>query len=262
MPKGGDIYVVTKNVVPNEHFQLEHPEVLPGEYVQIKVKDTGEGISIQAKERMFEPFYTTKAAGKGTGLGLSMVYGFVQRSNGFIDVKSVDSVGVDTAVMEHVKTANLSLETGTSISLYLPRSKGIPMSKRRDLSEKPSRDSYQGEGRILLIDDEEELLFSTQAILEGVGYEVMTLAEASRAEMVLQAAGPFDLVISDVVMPGGVSGYEIEMLVKNQHPETKIMLTSGYDEDIEVWAEADGREFISKPYQRDVLLGKVKILLS
>ncbi|OUR90237.1 hypothetical protein A9Q81_19785 [Gammaproteobacteria bacterium 42_54_T18] len=256
MPEGGDVFVVTTNIVLGEHFRLEHPEVVPGEYVQIKVKDCGEGMSLLAKERMFEPFYSTKAAGKGTGLGLSMVYGFVQRSNGFVDVKSIDTVA-----MEQPNKGAKALETGTSISLYLPRSKGAPLLQQR-LSKNPSRESYEGEGRILLIDDEEELLFSTKAILEGVGYEVMTLAEAGRAEMMLQAAGPFDLVICDVVMPGDVNGYEIGEMVKHQYPETKFMLTSGYDEDIKTWAEGDGREFLPKPYQRDVLLGKVKALIS
>lgn len=256
MPNGGDVSVVTKNVVLDEHFRLEHPEVVPGEYVQIKVKDNGEGISAQAKERMFEPFYTTKAAGKGSGLGLSMVYGFVQRSNGFIDVKSFDEIAI-----EQLHENSLSLETGTSIYIYLPRARGAPLLNQPLQTQKPSRDSYNGEGNILLIDDEEELLFSTQAILEGAGYEVMTLAEASRAEMVLQAAGPFDLVISDVVMPGGVNGYDIAELVKCQYPETKFMLTSGYDEDINDWLEVGGRAFLGKPYQRDSLLGKVKVML-
>ncbi|OUS31563.1 hypothetical protein A9Q99_03055 [Gammaproteobacteria bacterium 45_16_T64] len=248
LPLGGDISVVTNNKVLGERYRQEHPDVIPGEYVEIKVSDNGEGISQLAQERMFEPFYTTKPAGKGTGLGLSMVYGFVQRSEGYINVKSVDRAGVEVLKAR---------ETGTTFYIYLPRCEAptcVPVIEEQvgDLS---------GHGRILLIDDEDELLETAQAILEHAGYEVMTLADADRLSVILQCVDPFDLVISDIVMPGCMSGYDVHAAIKEHCSETQVMLTSGYDEDALAWAQQDGSDFLPKPYTQKDILTKVKKLI-
>lgn len=249
MPKGGEISIITNNKVLGERYRQDHPDVIPGEYVEIKISDQGEGMSVLAQERMFEPFYTTKPAGKGTGLGLSMVYGFVQRSDGYIHVKSIDQDSINDTDLR---------ETGTTFSLYLPR---CPEPMTQPSISEPMED-LSGRGRILLVDDEDDLLTTAQVILEHAGYEVMTLADADRLSVVMQCVDPFDVVISDIVMPGNMSGYDVHAYVKEHAPETQVILTSGFDESVLAWSQQEGSEFLSKPYSQKELLTKVKQLLS
>src|SRR5262249_55827755 len=148
----------------------------PGAYVQISLADTGCGMTPEVRDRVFEPFFTTKEVGKGTGLGLSMVYGFVRQSDGYIDVNS--AIGV-----------------GTTIDLYLPKVTQMP-----DAEVKPIQPTTIPEGseRILLVDDNEDLLDVTSTMLTGLGYQISSARNGTEALEILHSGRDFELLLSDI----------------------------------------------------------------
>lgn len=152
MPKGGEIVIETKNITLDDDFCSQTIDLMPGDFVQLVVTDTGEGISFDDKERIFEPFFSTKPRGKGTGLGLAMVFGFVTRANGHINVISEQGVG-------------------TTFNVYLPRSRADAV-----VDESPSQLSTLpwGNETILVVDDELELLELAKELLTSLGYTVLS----------------------------------------------------------------------------------------
>ncbi|MCP4995272.1 MAG: response regulator, partial [Gammaproteobacteria bacterium] len=185
MQEGGKLTIETTNTVLDDAYAERNPTVDPGEYVDLALSDSGAGISRDDLEHIFEPFYTTKPIGKGTGLGLSMVFGFVQRSNGYIKVYS-------------------ELNTGTTIHCYLPRSDGAVAGQ--PLPAESESSLPRGQETILVVDDEADLLVLAQQYLEELGYTTVTATSGQQALKILAEGRSIDLLFSDVVMPGGING--------------------------------------------------------
>ncbi|MCP4338389.1 MAG: response regulator [Desulfobulbaceae bacterium] len=207
MPDGGKLTIETSNVVLDATYAEKYPTVVPGEYVELAVSDTGSGISKDDLDHIFEPFYTTKHQGNGTGLGMSMVFGFIQRSKGHIKVYS-------------------ELGIGTTIRCYLPRSNN----STEEYSVPTAKDSQLlgGQETILVVDDEKDLLDLAQQSLEELGYSVLTAISGQHALEMLSENPTIDLIFSDVVMPGGMGGYDLAEQAIADHPGIKVLLSSGY----------------------------------
>ncbi len=211
MPSGGRLIIETSNKVLDAAYAERNPTAVPGEYVELVVNDSGTGIAKDHLDRIFEPFFTTKPHGKGTGLGMSMVFGFTQRSKGHITIYS-------------------ELGIGTTIRCYLPRSGGVP--KGLNFTATENEQLPHGEETILVVDDEDDLIELAQQHLEELGYTVVTAASGQQAIDVLASRPAVDLLFSDVVMPGGMNGYELAEQAVANHPGIKVLLTSGYTEKV------------------------------
>ncbi len=236
----GWLSIETANTTLDENYCENNPNIEPGDYVQLKVSDCGEGMTAEQLEHIFEPFYTTKEQGKGTGLGLAMVFGFIQRSKGHINVDS-------------------KLGAGTTFKLYLPRANETiqaPDTPKEQLDEKLSA----GNETILLVDDEESLLELAEEILAGLGYRVLTAANGQQALDILTKEPHIDLLLSDVIMPGGLNGYELAERATTDHPGLKVLLASGYTE-MNTSNEKHNRfsaSLLAKPYSQAELAQKVR----
>ena len=206
MPNGGTLCIETYNTNLNAEFARLNPEVTPGHYLAVSVKDNGTGLSDEIKDRVFEPFFTTKGRGKGTGLGLSMVFGFIKRAHGHIQIKPGD-------------------DTGTNFVLYLPRcldQKEAPSCLKEDTP------LVGGTETILIVDDEIHLTEIAQARLEGLGYKTYCATNGTNAMKLLREHPNINLVFSDIVMPGDLNGFELALTVRENTPHIKVLLTSGY----------------------------------
>lgn len=243
MPSGGRLTLETNNTHLDEAYASRHSEVVPGEYVRVSVSDTGVGMAPATVQRAFDPFFTTKEVGRGSGLGLSMVYGFVKQSRGHVRIYS--EVG-----------------EGTVIHLYLPRvvghSNGIVEPARG--SQHPPRG--RGE-RILLVEDDDLVRDHLVAQLRTLGYEVMAAANGPEGLAWLRQAGPLDLLFTDVIMPGGMSGRELADAARLLRPDLPVLFTSGYTEHAIVHhGRLDaGVHLLSKPYRQQDLARKVRQVL-
>ena len=205
MPGGGQLRIETRNVVLGRDAILQATGVAPGDYAMLAVTDSGCGIPPETLARVFEPFFTTKGVGKGTGLGLSMVYGFIKQSNGHIAIES--DVG-----------------RGTTFSLYLPRSDGAAEESVCRIGPMP-----RGEERILVIEDEPQVRASVVAQLQSLGYDVAWAADGAAGVACFEAEPrPFDLLLTDVVMPGAMNGRALADEVLLRWPATRVVFMSGY----------------------------------
>lgn len=241
MPSGGTITIETCNSVLDESSVASMPDIEPGQYVQIRVSDTGQGMEEEIYEHIFEPFFTTKGVGEGTGLGLSMVYGFVHRYKGDISVQT-------------------SKGMGTSFRIYLPRA----VDETRKIEADSSEDEVfpGGDETILVVDDEAALLVFAEQILRSWGYQVYT-ASNGRDALNLLENNEIDLLFTDVVMPGDLNGYELALRAQRIRPELKVLVTSGYAEKFsnqEEYADLEC-ELVSKPYDRMQLARRIRQLL-
>jgi CheY-like chemotaxis protein len=226
MPKGGALTVKTKCLEFVEPGDL-HPQCTPGRYVRISVSDTGAGMNQHAKERVFEPFFTTRSMGRGIGLGLAAVYGIVTSHRGFIEVISAPG-------------------QGTTFEIYLPAADKPPVpEKTGKVSKAPVQNT------ILIVDDEETISSVTQELLEFLGYRVLVANSGQQAlEIAKDPASGIDLIILDMVMPvmGGEEAFE---RLRAIHPEMKMLLSSGFykSEQIERMLQTGRAGFIQKPYR-------------
>ncbi len=239
MPAGGSVRVEALNWVLDAAYGAANPGVTPGEYVQVSITDSGEGIPREIVPRIFEPFFTTRAHGAGTGLGLAMVFGFVRRSNGHIAVYSEEGVG-------------------STFRMYLPRAKGaLPLPPEMPL---PIPEMPRGKETLLVAEDEEGLLALAEETLVALGYKVITAKKGDEALQKLSTEPAISLLFTDVVMPGGMNGYELAEEVRRRSPGIKILITSGY---AGKRAEKSGTDFpmISKPYRQSDLAVRVRALL-
>ena len=210
-----------------------------GPWIGIEVTDTGAGIPAAALERIFEPFFTTKDVGKGSGLGLSQVYGFVQQSGGLISVDSREG-------------------EGSSFRLFLRMSeRELEQAEEAPADAMPS----QGHGRLLVVEDDPQVLAVTVQVLRELGYETITATDAQSALEKLEQGAEVDLLFSDVVMPGGCNGVELARQAKAMRPELKVLLSSGYvGEAAALTAEAF--ELIDKPYEQAGLAARLAQILA
>jgi CheY-like chemotaxis protein/anti-sigma regulatory factor (Ser/Thr protein kinase) len=206
--------------------------------ILVTVRDTGQGMDAEVASRIFEPFFTTKEIGKGSGLGLSQVYGFVRQSGGEVSVSSAPGQG---AVFE----------------IYLPRSQAAlsPRGAGDDDGE-----AVRGSERVLVVEDDPAVLAMAVETLEGLGYQVTTADTAAAALKRLKGRKAFDLLFSDVVMPGGVNGVELAHLALQGAARAQGLLTSGYVGD-EAASWANEFPMIDKPYLGPALAAKIRAVL-
>jgi PAS domain S-box-containing protein len=225
MPAGGTIEIAGANVRLAPEDGLDD---LAGDFVALRISDTGSGIEPEILSRVFEPFFTTKGPDKGTGLGLSQVYGFARQSNGTVRVTSSPE--------------------GTSIAIYLPRATGVaaaPMKPRREEERKG------GSERILLVEDNRDVQEVTATFLEELGYRVSLAGNADAALERLASEKDISLVFSDIAMPGAMNGVALARRVRADYPHVAVLLTTGYAPQLE---PADKTlSILRKPYRLDTL---------
>jgi two-component system CheB/CheR fusion protein len=239
MPNGGNIVVTTSNVsLDAESATRLHAEARPGDFVCIAFADNGADMSKETLARAMEPFFTTKEPGKGTGLGLSSVYSFAKQTDGFVVLASV--VG-----------------QGTTVSLYLPRAATDALPKP---AENASALLPQGDGElILVVEDDDRVREVTLKRLEVMGYAVAEARSGPEAIDLLANDDAVQLVLSDIAMPGGMSGYDLAGWVRETKPGIKVLLSSGYDRGGIGGRERDSEIVVlSKPYTREQLAHAVR----
>ncbi|WP_093116203.1 hybrid sensor histidine kinase/response regulator [Salinihabitans flavidus] len=233
MPKGGTLRIETSAVTLTGSTAPDAPQA--GEYVRVAVSDTGEGMDEDTLAQVFEPFFTTKPVGAGSGLGLSMVHGFVHQSGGQLRIQS-------------------SLGMGTTVELLLPRQvQPVNDDERPEAETAPEQAAPRG--RILVVDDDDQVREYITIIVRSLGYEVETEPLATTALVRLRGGEPFDLLLSDVVMPGGVSGRQLAEMMLRERPGLPVLLVSGHAEEI---AASDGQldpriGFLRKPFRKSEL---------
>lgn len=245
MASGGQLILETSNFILNDKNIMDFPEASCGDYVRLAVIDNGDGISAEQHEKIFEPFFTTKPQGKGTGLGLAMVFGFVERSGGHITL---------TSEVGH----------GSTFYILLPRS--IDKIENREESEEGQKEPTvlpRGSEVILVVDDEEGLLDLAKESLESLGYQVLIASSGQEAIDIFSSTQRISLLFSDVVMPGGINGFNLAEVALASHPELKILLTSGYT-DKEPVQNGQARftaNLLDKPYTQDELARRIRAAL-
>jgi PAS domain S-box-containing protein len=243
MPKGGTLTLATQNVVVNEAVAGDNPKARPGTFVCFQITDTGVGIDPVVLPHIFEPFFSTKAPGKGTGLGLSVAYGIVLQHEGWIEVASTPG-------------------SGSTFTVYLPAAEGAV----EIVEEEETRmEQYRGGGeRILLVEDEEGLRRFMDRALTKYGYEVVETSNVREAlDVYNRESGAFDLVLTDVVLPGE-SGIEFVERLYRLKRDIRVLLTSGYTDQKSQWPviQEKGYPFLQKPFTLAGLLRTVHEMLN
>jgi signal transduction histidine kinase len=231
MPSGGLLTIETRHVTLDADAAARIANARPGDFVRLTVRDTGQGMTPGVLGRAMEPFFTTKE--QGTGLGLATVYGLAQRSNGFVAIHSVAG-------------------KGTTVHLYFPKVDGGPTVSRAALA---SEQAPLGHGeRILVVEDNDKVRDAVAGRLESLGYAVLQARSGFEAVELLQSEEPVALMFSDIVLPGGVTGYDVAGWVRSRKPHVKVVLTSGYSNLPPAASEAI-REIrvLDKPYTRQQL---------
>ena len=239
MPKGGKLFVSTAIAHIDDDYASHHSESRRGAFVCLTVADTGCGMDARTMERIFEPFFTTKEVGKGTGLGLATVYGIVKQHQGWIEVKS--EIGL-----------------GTTFKIYLPVAAA---------AEEPNLSGAclpvtvnGGKEKILLVEDEPVLRELVREILQAYQYQVIEAGSGVEALRIWdEHGGNFDLLLTDIVMPGGLNGSELAEQLRQRKPKLKVIFSSGYSaESSSKELQEDETAFLPKPYLPQQLAQKVR----
>ena len=239
MPDGGALTIESQNVTLDEDYAAHHVEVMPGDYVMLAVSDTGTGMAPDVIARAFEPFFTTKEEGKGTGLGLSQVFGWVKQSGGHIKIYS--EVG-----------------HGTTIKLYLPRAAAETVRKETE----PEAATPEGDETILVVEDNPNVRKTVIRQLHDLGYRTVQADSGAAALRLVQEGTRFDLLLTDVIMPGGITGYQLADQLRYDRPGLKVLFTSGYTE-LAAAGDQPARNdpLLSKPYRKQDLGRAVRAAL-
>jgi PAS domain S-box-containing protein len=242
MLSGGKLTLETKNVTFDESYAAGNGDVQPGNYVMIAVSDSGTGISQAIRDRVFDPFFSTKEVGKGTGLGLSMVYGFVKQSGGHIKVYS--EVGY-----------------GTTFKLYLPQAESTPVQD----AVVPLIPAIEGGSETILIVEDDPLVrayVNTQ--LQSLGYKTLSAGNGIEALAIADGGTAFDLLFTDVIMPGRFNGRQLATEIALRYPSLKVLFTSGYTENAVVHHGRldSGVLLLAKPYRKADLARMLRVALS
>jgi len=242
MAGGGSLTITTANVPLDTRYRELHPEVSPGDYVMVAVTDDGHGMPKEVLDHVFEPFFTTKEVGKGSGLGLSMVYGFVKQSNGHVAIYSEPGLG-------------------TTVRIYLPAARGAV---ERAPSLVPLEAVATGRESVLVAEDDPFVRSYAVTCLSSLGYRVIEAVDGREALQKLNDGAHADLLFTDVVMPGGLNGWELAERARQIRPGLKVLLTSGYA--LETLAERgrlpDGVIILNKPYRKAELAKRLREALS
>lgn len=236
MPDGGTLAIGTRNTTLDDIAG-----VAPGAYLCVEVKDTGTGMPPEVAERVFEPFFTTKKPGQGTGMGLSMVYGFVKQSSGHIAIDSRPG-------------------EGTTVRLYFPRT-DAPAEAAGDRPPHPAM--ALDKCRILYVEDHPRLRAQTEARLTGMGLTVVAAVDGQEALALLDRGEGFDLLFTDIVMPGGIDGIRLAEEARRRLADIRILYTTGYadDERLRDAARQPGAALLRKPFAKSALQERLRVLL-
>ncbi|HUL09221.1 MAG TPA: PAS domain S-box protein [Candidatus Acidoferrum sp.] len=239
MAAGGKLTIETDNAHLDADYAAHNTEVSPGDYVALAVSDTGIGMTAEVLQHAFEPFFTTKEVGKGTGLGLSMIYGFAKQSQGHVKIYS-------------------EAGHGTTVRLYLPRK--TTAEERAAAPARAERRSEGGSETILVVEDDADVRAFVSGQLRDLGYRVIEAADGPQVQRILESDEPIDLLFTDVVMPGGMTGRQLAETARTRRPALKAVFTSGYTENSIVHqGKLDrGVSFLAKPFRRQDLAAKVR----
>jgi len=241
MSGGGEVRIDVLNAPVDAEYQAAHPDAKIGEYLMISVRDTGYGIPEDCIDKVWEPFFTTKRMGEATGLGLSTVYGFLKQSGGHVEINS--EVGI-----------------GTEVRLYLPRSS----TPARSVKVVDAEEAPMGAGEILLlVEDDAKLRELLTTLLDGLGYNVVNAADGPDALSIFDELPDVRLVLSDVMLTGGISGVELVKEIRARRPEVKVLLMSGYAaEEIErAGHRREEVELLTKPFTQIEFARKIRAAL-
>ncbi|MFN5666482.1 CHASE3 domain-containing protein [Bradyrhizobium sp.] len=228
MPNGGKLLFETSNIVLDEAYAAVNPDITPGRYVLLAVSDTGTGMSHAVQDKVFEPFFTTKEVGKGSGLGMSMVYGFVKQSGGHIKIYSEEG-------------------HGTTIKLYLPPARG-----QAEVEAPAPEPPRRGSEVILVVEDDQLVRNYVVTQLGSLGYKTIAVPDSRAALALVDKGEKFDLLFTDVIMPGGMNGRQLADEVRKRRPGLKVLYTSGYTENAIVHHGRldEGVLLLAKPYRK------------
>jgi len=240
MPGGGKLLLETRNVVLDEAYAQANVDVHAGPYVMLAVSDSGTGMPAEVRDKAFEPFFTTKDVGKGSGLGLSMVYGFVKQSGGHIKIYSEQG-------------------HGTTIRVYLPPARG-----EADAVTPAAASVAGGHETIMVVEDDVLVRNFVVTQLQGLGYKTIDAADSRAAMIHVEDGAPFDLLFTDVIMPGGMSGRQLADEITKRRPGLKVLYTSGYTDNAIVHHGRldEGVLLLTKPYRKTQLAQMVRRALS
>jgi two-component system cell cycle sensor histidine kinase/response regulator CckA len=241
MPQGGRLVLSVEAVTVSDSRAAMNSEASAGDFVCLTVRDTGCGMDEATRARVFEPFFTTKPVGKGTGMGLASVYGIVKQHKGWIELES-------------------ELGRGTAFRVYLPVSVDLRDTTLIRNSELPA-DSCRGHETILVVEDEQFIRRFVQAVLQERGYDVLLAADAQEAlEIWRRHSERISLLLTDMIMPGGVTGKELAEKLGADKPELKVIFSSGYSLDVlgDDFRLSSGYSLLQKPYQALVLAATVR----
>jgi CheY-like chemotaxis protein len=242
VPRAGVLTIETSNEILDAQVARER-DVAAGQYVALRVTDTGIGMSPDVVARAFDPFFTTKPLGQGTGLGLSMIYGFVRQSGGYVSIDS--QVG-----------------RGTLMTLYFPRFKGAvePIVILAD----SEIEVVGGSQTLLIVDDERTIRMLIADVLAEAGYSTLLASDGPGATKIIESGVHIDLLVTDVGLPGGMNGRQIADFARLSRPELGVLFITGY---VENAAVGDGQlepgmELLIKPFEMNTLVQRVRAMLS
>jgi two-component system NtrC family sensor kinase len=234
-PAGGRIAIATANMATGSGREPPDIQLAPGRYVTVAVRDTGSGMAPEVRAHAFDPFFTTKEVGKGSGLGLSQVYGFAKQSGG--DVRMESEPG-----------------RGTTVQLYLP---SIDASEEVRGASGDEQKRTAKQARVLVVEDDEAVLETARTVISELGYATLAARSGAEALAILKREEPIDLLFSDIVMPGGMSGIALAREARQLRHDIKVLLTSGYDASAAERQGGDGFDILPKPYRQAQLADKL-----
>jgi PAS domain S-box-containing protein len=242
MPEGGKLTIETANTHIDEQYASMHTEVVPGHYVSVSVSDAGIGMDRATVTQAFEPFFTTKPVGKGTGLGLSQVYGFVKQSGGHVKIYS-------------------EIGQGTTVKIYLPRL--FAAADLGEIEEDPITPEGVKEETVLVVEDDDAVRTYSVESLRDLGYRVVEAHDGVSALRLLERQPRVDLLFTDVVLPGGMTGAQVAAQARALRPNIKVLFTTGYARNaiIHHGRLDKGVQLISKPFSLQELAAKVRDVL-
>ncbi len=243
MPDGGALSIETANTWLDADYAATHEDIRPGLYVMLVVSDNGVGMSRAVVEHAFEPFFTTKPVGKGSGLGLSMVYGLMKQSGGHVSIYSEEG-------------------QGTTVRLYLPQVQTEAVASRGEQPTEPVQKSKAA--TLMVVEDDAQVRKLAVNMLHSLGYQTVEAGDAWTALRLLAERPEVDLLFTDVVLPGGMSGADLVHEARKSRPDLKVLFTSGYTEHalIHNGQVQDGVELLPKPYRKASLAKKVRAMLA
>lgn len=242
MPKGGKLTIETSNVVVDPDLGKRFGDLAPGDYVMIAITDSGCGIPETIRSKVFDPFFTTKEVGKGTGLGLSMVYGFIKQSGGHITLDSEEG-------------------QGTTFRLYLPRAQ---IQVDAEAAPAIEQNAVGGTETILVVEDDAMVRSYVNAQLKSLGYTTLSVGNAAAALSIGESDTAFDLLFTDVVMPGPMNGVQLAAEMIKRRPGLRVLYTSGYSENALIHNDRIDSDvlLLSKPYRRSDLARMIRRALA